>query len=399
MKGMNPRKIVGVAAGTALVGLLVWLLRPSPLLVEAAPVARGPLRATVSAEGRTRVKSLFTVTAPVDGELERILLEPGDSLTDETVIARIRPVASRPLDARSRSEAAATVVAAREAAARAEAVEREAAVGVEHTQSKLTRTQALARSNSVPQAELEHGGHEVLMAKQRHESAQAAVRQARAELARATAIVAPPSGTGSVPVVEVKSPASGQVLRVLRESAGPVAAGTPLLEVGDVSNLEVVADVLSSDAATVRVGASAGVSGWGGSEAIVARVRRVDPAGFTKVSALGLEEQRVRVVLDFGAPPPRGLGHDYRVEVSIVVWEASDVVRISSTALFREGDRWATFVIEDGRARMRTVETGPSDAAMTVVKGGARPGEKVIPQPSDTISDGVRVEILRELPH
>ncbi|HET7542367.1 MAG TPA: HlyD family efflux transporter periplasmic adaptor subunit [Polyangiaceae bacterium] len=390
------RRSIWAAIGLAVIALLVRALRPEPLLVEVAAVTRGTVRSIVSSEGRTRVKALYTVTAPVDGELDRIVFDPGAELNAESVVARIRPIAPRPLDARSRAEAAAAVVAAREGLARAEAAEREAEVGVEHVQSQFARTQKLAESGSTPQADVEHGGHQVLMAQRGLEAAQALVRQARADLARATAVIAPLSENGAVAVVEVKSPVKGQVLRVLRESGGPVATGTPLVEMGDVRDAEIVADLLSSDAALVRPGALATVSGWGGAP-LSAMVRRVDPAGFTKVSALGLEEQRVRTVLDLKEPPPQGLGHDYRVDVAIAVWEGKDVLRLPSTALFRSADKWATFAIRDGRARLIQVETGPSDETSTVITRGLAAGEKVILQPSDAIQDGTRVGILREV--
>jgi HlyD family secretion protein len=395
MAHLKQRRLIGGLLAALAVAGVGWLLRPEAMMVDTAAVRRGSLRATVTGEGRTRVKSLYTVTAAVDGDLERIVLDPGASTQQDAVVARIRPAHSRPLDARSRAEATAAVAAAREAVARAAASEREASVAVEHAQSKLTRSQQLAQSNAVPGAEVEHTGHEVQMAKATLESARAAVREARADLARATAVITPSSG-GSVGAVEVRAPASGRVLRVLRESAGPVAAGTPLLEIGDTGELEITADLLSSDAAAVSPATAATVSGWGGPP-VVARVRRVDPAGFTKISALGLEEQRVRVVLDLLDRPPPGLGHDYRVDVAIVVWEGKDILRIPTTALFRVGPEWATFVMRDGRARLTQVATGLSDATSTVVTNGVVDGEKVIPQPSDAIEDGTRVSVLREL--
>jgi HlyD family secretion protein len=395
MARSRSRRFIWAALAAASVALVAWLLRPEPLMVEAATVTRGPLRATVMSEGRTRVKSLYVVTSPVDGDLERLTLDPGAVVTPETIVARIRPAASRPLDARSRAEAGAAMVAAREAVARAEASEREASVAVEHAESKLARTRKLAQTDSAPQADLEHAGHEAEMAQATLDSARAAVREARADLARANAVLSPASGPAGI-ALEVPSPAAGKILRVLHQNAGPIAAGAPLLEVGDVSALEIVADLLSSDAATVEAGAAAAVSGWGG-QPLAARVRRVDPAGFTKVSALGLEEQRVEVVLDFVERPPPGLGHDYRLELAIVVWQGNDVLRVPTTALFREGARWATFAILDGRARLTTVDTGPSDVTSTVVERGLASGERVIPQPSDAIKDGTRIAILRSL--
>jgi HlyD family secretion protein len=391
------KRTIWIGAGIVAVVSMAWMLRARPLLVEVARVSRGSLTATVSAEGRTRVKELYVVTAPVDGELERVAIEPGVELSQDAIVARIRPVVARPLDARSRAEAAAAVIAAREAVARADATERGAEVAAEHVQSKLARTRQLAASGSVAQAELEHGGHELEGSKQSLESARAAAREARAHLARATALVATTSRSDAANALTVKSPVRSRVLRVLRESAGPVAAGTPLVELGDIGQLEVVADFLSSDAASVRAQASAMLSAWGGEPPLSARVRRVDPAGFTKVSALGLEEQRVRVVLDLTEPPPPGLAHDYRVEVAIAVWEGKDVLRVPSTALFRVGNSWAAFAMRDGRARLTNVQTGPSDATWTVVRSGLAEGETVIPQPSDAIEEGTRVEVLREV--
>ncbi|WP_248360046.1 efflux RND transporter periplasmic adaptor subunit [Anaeromyxobacter oryzae] len=182
----------------------------------------------------------------------------------------------------------------------------------------------------------------------------------------------------------------GRILRVVRESAGPVAAGTPLVEVGDVSRLEVVADLLSSDAARVRVGATGRVTGWGG-KPLAVRVRTIEPAAFTKVSALGLEEQRVHVVLDLAEQPPPELGHDYRVDVTVVVREDKDVLRVPATALFRDRDRWALFKLEGGRARLVPVEIGASDGEWTAVTNGLVEDATVITQPADSIVDGARV--------
>jgi HlyD family secretion protein len=374
----------------ALGAAAAWSLRPQPVPVTTARVERGTLAATVSGEGRTRVQDLYAISAPVDGELERVVVEPGDTVELNGVVADILPAASRPLDPRTRAQASAAVAGARAHLARAEAAEREARVAREHAESVFGRTQALARSGAVAPADAEHAGHEAEIRRRTAEAATAAVREARADLARALAALAlelPRTGQ-SIPV---RAPAAGKILRVLRESAGPVGAGTPLVEVGDITRFELYADLLSSDAAAVRPGARATVTGWGGPRAIAARVRRVDPAAFTKVSSLGLEEQRVNVVLDLTEPPPPGLGHDYRVDVYIVVWEGRGVLRVPSTALFRADGRWAVFVLRDGRARETLVDAGPADGTWTVVNGGVREGEMVITQPADVIADGTRV--------
>jgi HlyD family secretion protein len=389
MKRKRSKPYVWAAALVFGVAGLAWLLRPRPLAVSIEPVTRGSLLATVDSEARTRVKELYVVSAPVGGTLERLEVDSGDSVTAQTVVARILPAASPALDPRSRAEATAAVVAARAAVARAEATEREAKVAVEHADSQLARSKSLSTSGTVPAAEAEHAGHESEIRHRALEAATAAVLQARAELTRARAVVSP--GAAGDDAVEIRAPITGQVLRVLRESAGPVAAGTPLAEIGDTSRLEVVADLLSADAASLRPGAAVTVTEWGGIEPIAARVQRIDPTAFTKVSALGLEEQRVRVVADLLHRKPESLGHDYRVKVAVVRWEGKNVVRVPSTALFRDGNRWAVFAVRDGRAGLTPVEIGLSDRSRTAVASGLAPLDEVITQPSDSIEDGTRV--------
>ena len=383
-----------VWAGIALAGLggVAWSLRPQAIPVRTATSARGDLVVTVSGEGRTRVKELYVVAAPVDGELARVVVHPGDAVEAGAVVAEVRPAVSRPLDPRTRAQASAAVSAARAAVARAEAAEREARAAREHAESLFARTSQLAGKGAAPAADAEHSGHEAQIRRGAAEAAGAATAEARAELARALAALAPRTSAGAA-TVSVPAPAAGRILRVLRESAGPVAVGTPLVEVGDVTRLEVTADLLSSDAALVKPGVSAHMTGWGGVEVIAAHVRRIDPAAFTKVSALGLEEQRVHVVLDLDHPPPAGLGHDYRVEAAVEVWRGGDVVRVPSTALFREGDRWAVFAVRDSRARRALVDVGETDGAWTVVRSGLGEGEVVVTQPSDQIADGTRVVV------
>jgi HlyD family secretion protein len=373
----------------AAMGAFVWTLRPRPIPSTMAVVTRGALVSTVSGEGRTRVRDLFIVAAPVDGELDRISVHPADAIQLDDPVAFIRPATSRPLDPRTRAEASAAAAAARAAVARADASEQEARVALEHATSELETSRRLAQTGAVPSEEVTHRGHEADMRRSALEASTAAAGQTRAELTRALALL----GNGSDPgrPMPVRSPVRGTVLRLARESAGPVAAGAPLLEVGDVTRLEVDADLLSSDAAEVRQGAAGTVTGWGGSNALRARVRRIDPAAFTKVSALGLEEQRVHVILDLTDPPPAGLGHDYRVDVSVVVWQGEGVLRVPSTALFRSGDRWAVFRVTNSRARKVLVELGATDGTSTVVTSGLGGGDEVITQPSDAIDDGTRV--------
>lgn len=389
------RRITWLGVVAVAIAAIVWALRPRPIAVETVAVTRGPVTAAVTGEGRTRVRDLFVVSAPVDGQLQRISLQPGDPVGAGTVIAQIQPIAPRPLDARSRAEARAQVEVARAAVERAIATDQEAAVAVEHADNELARSQKLAQSGAVPRAEAEHAGHESGIRRHAKTAADAAVREARAELIRAQAAVVPTTGPGDA-AVSITAPASGRVLRVLRESAGPVAAGTPLIEIGDVTGLEIRADLLSSDAASVRDGAAATVTSWGGPNPLAARVRRIEPAAFTKISALGLEEQRVHIVLDFVDPLPPGLGHDYRVDLAIVTWSGTSVLRVPSRSLFRVGDRWAVFAIRDGRARQVFVDLGETDGTLTVVSRGLGEGDLVIAQPTDAVVDGADVRMLAQ---
>ena len=389
-KRSHLRRWSWVVLGAALIAGIVWALWPKPVVVETARAVRGPLSATVSGEGRTRVTQLYVVTSPVDGDLERIALKAGAPIAANASLARIWPVAPRPLDPRARADALAAADVARASIARSDATEQEASVALAHAESERARDAKLAASGAIPAAESEHQGHETEIRRRALEAAHAATREARGQLARALAILGPDAASSDAPADVVTSPITGRILRVLRESAGPVAIGTPLVEVGDVTRLEITADLLSSDAAQVRVGAPARVTGWGGTP-LAARVRTIEPAAFTKISALGLEEQRVHVVLDLDQPPPPALGHDYRVDVAVVVWESQDVVRVPATALFREGDRWTVFVVDDGRARVAPVEIGASDGTWTAVTSGLAAGATVIAQPSDSLEDGARV--------
>ena len=304
------------------------------------------------------------------------------------------PVAPRPLDARSRAEALAAVSAARAAIARAEAAEKEAVGALAHAESQLATARTLSSAGAVPPKDFEHAGHEVEIRRQAVEASRAALDVARADLVRAEAAAAVSTDRAVRTATPVHSPTSGRVLRVLRESAGPVAAGTPLVQLGNVGAIEIVADFLTPDAMSVTPGAPATIREWGGSEPLAARVRHVDPGAFTKVSALGLEEQRVPIVLDLVGEPPAAFGNDFHVNVAIVVWTGQRVLTIPSTALFRIGESWGVFVVQDGKAHLTRVTVGRSDEARSVVERGLTEGEEVVVQPSDALQDGSRVAVL-----
>jgi HlyD family secretion protein len=354
------------------------------------------LTATVTADGRSRVKDLYVLAAPVDGSLERIVAEAGDSVPGGSVVARLVPLTPRPLDARTRAEAIAAVSSARASVARAEATQKEAEGALAHAESELATARKLAGEGAAARNSVVHGEHDVEVRLQAVAAARSAVQASRFDLTRAEALVAPTANRFAGPPTLVRSPVAGRLLRVLREDAGPLIAGTPLVEIGNIATLEFVADLLTTDAMTVRAGAAAMIRDWGGKPELAARVRRVEPGAFTKVSALGLEEQRVRVVLDPTAAPPVGFGNDFHVSVSIVTWNGPDVLAVPSSALFRSGADWAVFVMRDGRARLARVTPGPSDGERTVIESGLSEGESVIVQPSDLLRDGTRVKALRK---
>lgn len=369
-----------------LLGLIAAGFWPRPVPVETAPVARGPLRVFLTEEGKTRVKHRYRITAPVSGQLRRITLDPGDEVrAGETVVAVIEPLPPALLDARSRE-----LAAARRAAA-AEQVER-ARAALRFATHELQRFQRLFAEGTVSIQELE-------LAQWRAEAAARELGVAEGALREAEAALAEFGGTtgGTAPVrsiTEVRAPANGCVLRVFEPSARVVSAGTPLLEVGDPADLEVVIEMLSRDGAALAPGTPVELDQWGGPEVLQARVRRVEPAAFTKVSALGVEEQRVNVIADLVSPPEarRGLGDGYRVEARVVIWEADAVVRVPAGALFRRGGDWAAFVVEDGRARLRVVKAGRAGAQEIQVLEGLEPGETVILHPGNRIRDGQRVK-------
>lgn len=381
-------------------GAVAWSFRPRPVAVEAAVIGRGPLATTVEDDGKTRLKARFVVSAPLAGRIARSPWHAGDPIeAGRSVLAAIEPGDPALLDARARTEATARVAAAKASREKAEA-ELERAVA----------THGLARAELERAARLSGGGS---LAREEFDRLDAAERTAAAEvkaktsavriagfdeeLAKAAFVRIQPETSGDAPArLEILSPITGQVLRVFAESEGLVPAGAPLLEVGDPSDLEIVVDVLSSDAVRIREGAPAIVEGWGGEHPLAARVRRVEPTAFTKVSALGIEEQRVFVILDFeGDPKTRpGLGDGFRVEARITVWSAESVLVLPLGALHRSGDRWAVFVVEDGRARCRTIEVGHFGRNTVEVTAGLDAGAAVVLYPGDRVDDGVGV-VLR----
>lgn len=386
-----------VGGGIALIGGLIWALRPQPAEVDSAPILRGPLVVTVDEQGRTRIRERYIVGAPLAGRLQRLELHPGDPVkAGRTVVAAIEPTDPELLDPRARAQAEARVKVAELAVQRSTPLLERARANHELAAVELTRARQLFATQAISHHELDAAEHRESAAAADLRTAQFDRRIADHELAvtRAALIGGDPEG-GQRPArrLEIPSPITGRVLRVMQESATVTGAGAPLIELGNPADLEIVIETLSTDAVRIRPGAKVTVVHWGGDEPLPARVRVIEPAGFTKISALGVEEQRVNVVASFTGPAEArsSLADAFRVEARIVIWEDADVIKVPLGALFRDGDAWAVFVIVDGRAVMRRVEVGQRNGREARIVGGVAPGETVILHPSDRVRDGTAV--------
>ncbi len=376
---------------------LIYAFRPQPVPVDFARVERGPLVVTVDEEGETRVRDVFVLSAPLAGRARRIESEVGDAVVaGETVVVEIEPIDPSFLDVRSKAQAQAAVRTAEAARVLASAELERAQAELAFADAELKRARRLIPKGTISQRRLDEDERTFKTAKANLATAQAALDMRNAELERARAELLSPLETrgqmGGCPCVSVTAPVSGRVLRVHHESAGVVAPGEPLIEIGDPQDLEIVADLLSSDAVKVEAGQRVMIEDWGG-EVLNGRVERVEPYGFTKVSALGIEEQRVNVVIDFTDPPERWqrLGHGYRVEARIVLWEGEDVLKLPLNALFRDGDAWAVFVETEGRADKRRVEPGRQNGLDSEIRTGLQAEERIVLHPSDRVVEGVRL--------
>lgn len=380
------RGILATIVGGALAAVVVAML-PDPVAVDTAAVVRAPLDVEIHADGRTRIRDTFVVSAPLTGELARIDLSPGSRVDAGTVVARIEPPRSPLLDERTRGEMVARLAAAR-------ARERQATTAI--ASAKIARDAASREATRA--ARLEEGGASSKMDRERAElREQLAIQDlATAELAHSAAIAEIDALRStleprarehvSLPVV---APVSGDVLRILRESAGPVMAGTPLLELGDRRQLEVVIDVLSRDAERIVPGMPVELT-TSAPAPLRGQVSTIEPAAFTRVSALGVEEQRVNVVVSLDAPAS-SLGDGYRIDARIILWHSPEVLQVPASALFRSGNRWAVYTVVDGRARIKAVELGHRGRLHTEVTSGLGPGDVVVVHPSDNVEEDVKV--------
>jgi HlyD family secretion protein len=390
------RVIAWIVAGLAVAAILVVLLRPNPVPVDLATVSRGDLQVTLDHEGKTHVRHQYTVSAPVAGRVLRIDLEPGTPVrAGRTVVATFRPAASPLLDARSRRESQAHVQATQASVDQANADLARIHAQRAYADQQLKRTQDMAEQALVTRDALDAALSNARALAESEDAAQSALRTAQHDLEAARAALLPPQpADGGGRDLNILAPVTGVVLQRLHESEAVVPAGEPLMDIADPADLEIIADYLSTDAVQIRPGMPVEITGWGGPKPLRGRVRLVEPYGFMKVSALGVEEQRVNVHIDFEDPHGAWarLGDGYRVETSVIIWQQNDVVKVPTSALFRHGDQWAVYVDDGGRARLRTVDVGERSGLEAQVIKGLQPGERVAVHPPDTLTDGTRIE-------
>jgi HlyD family secretion protein len=374
---------------------LAWVLRPQPVLAETARITRGAFERTVDEQAKTRVREHFVVSTPLAGRVERIALIEGDIVRSGETLAVLHPVEPSLIDARTRSELENRVAAAQAAKERAQVSVIASEAELSQAQADFERSTTLAAQKLVPPAKLEADRLLVALKTQELAAARASVHVAGHEIDVARAALSRASGADQGGAAWfIRSPVEGRIVRVMQISEATVGVGTPLLEIADARNLEVVAEVLTSEAAQLKPGARVDLTNWGGATTLEARLRRIEPLAFTKISALGVEEQRVNVLIDIVSPPSEWttLGEGYRVDAHISAFHSDNVLRVPTGALFRSGEQWTVYrVSADGRARLTRVEIGQRNATDAELLRGLAENDRVIVYPSDAIKDGTRV--------
>ena len=395
------KRILLLAALAAMAGGFTWLMWPQPVQVDVAKAVLGHMQLTVDEEGISRIREVYTVSAPVAGKVARSPREVGDHVVaGVTPVAAIRSADPTMLDARTRLELQAAIEAAKADVEYASAAALQAEKELRFADAELGRTRYLVGKKVMALNALERRQLEADGARQRLESAKAQldVRLHNLEMAQARLLEPASPGNAKPPddcCISLTSPVNGIILRIPVENEQVIQAGTPLVAIGNPFDTEISVDLLSTDAIQVKPGAPAVISGWGGTDELKARVKRVDPAAFTKISALGIEEQRVKAILEITDPPAKwtGLGHEYRVFVHITIWQSENALQIPLSALFRWEGNWAVFKVEDGRAKLTRITAGQINSSHVQVLSGLNAGETVIVHPSDLIADGVQIEL------
>jgi HlyD family secretion protein len=392
-------------AGMALVAMasLTWAFWPRPVDVEVAAVTRGPFETTIDEDAKTRLRDRYVVSAPLAGRLARITLREGDAVDADAVVATLTPVLPPMLDERTLREQQLRVEITEAQAQRAGARVEGAKVALMQTRNELQRSQQLAAQGFVSATKLETDRLAALAAQKELDAANEERHVAGHEIEQARAALMAVRGADRLGArsFALRAPTAGRVLRIAQPSEAAVLLGTPLLELGDTQRLEVVAELLTADALLARPGSRVLIERWGGNGALEGRVRLVEPSAFTKVSALGVEEQRVKVLIDIASPPEqwRALGDGFRVGVRIVTMALEDAVKVPVGAVFPvpqgEADRaagMAVFAVEQGRARFVPVQVGARNGSDAWVRAGLKPGAEVIVYPGAAVKDGVRVK-------
>lgn len=405
MGGLKSRTSVIAAAGAVILIFMLYAFWPRAMNVDLGAAARAPMTVTINEEAKTRVRDAYVVSTPVAGRLLRVEVEPGDAVeAGTTVIARLTPTNPAVLDVRTEEQARAAVEAAEAALLLAQAEMRRAAADRDYARSDVERKRQLRETDTVSQAALDQAERAWRSADAALDTARAGVSMREADLENARAMLMTPSeaedktmSTNPHPreSVPLRAPISGRILRVMQESETVVPAGAPILEIGDpLGDLEIVAELLSTDAVKVSPGDRVIIEKWGGEPPLEGVVEKIEPWGFTKFSALGVEEQRVNTIINFTGEETmrKRLGHGFRVEVKVVIWEDENALTIPSSAIFREGDQWAVFKVQNGRARLTEIEIGRNNGVEADIVSGLSEGDQIILYPGSRVSDGARVK-------
>lgn len=384
--------IVSLVAAAVVLAIAYGFL-PAPVASEITAAFRGPLMVTVEEEGRTRVVDRFVVSAPVAGYMRRIELDAGDAVKKGQTVAKLEPLRSETLDPRSRAAARAAALAAESALKSAEENLGASTADAEFARARFERTRKLYEEGFAPQNTLDQATSDARRTEAVRLSAEAAVKTARHELQRARAALGYSGAEDPSSIVAVRTPVAGKVLKVWKESAGVVAPGEPLIDIGDPERIEVKVEVLSADAVKLAPGTPVLFERWGGEEPLAGVVKVVEPSGFTKISSLGVEEQRVNVIADITSPLDKRqwVGDGFRVDARFVLWEGNDVVQVPANSLFRKDGGRAVFAVRNGRARVQMVKVGHANGINAEILSGLAVGDEVIAHPDESIRDGTRV--------
>ncbi|MCG8345950.1 MAG: efflux RND transporter periplasmic adaptor subunit [Chlorobiales bacterium] len=385
MKFSKTQRIAAIA-GVVVAGILIFVMKPSPLQVDAEAVHVAELTVTLDGEGMTRVRNGFTVASPVNGRVERIRLDEGDVLQKNSPVARVTPP---PLNSREFEEAEARTRSAEAVLGAARAGERQVKVDLEQATRKYSRYSNLYKQGAVSAETFENVKTAWEVLQKEHQVALKNVESARYELKAARSLIVK-SDSGNT--IDVLAPDSGKVLRIYEKSERVVPAGTPLVEVGDPDDIEVVIDVLSSDAVRVEPGMSVLVEEWGGGAALSGVVRIVEPAAFTKISALGIEEKRVNIIIDLEKPEAR-LGDNYRVQARVILWQEDDILQVPVSSIFRGEEGWNVFIVKGDKAERQALQIGKRGAYYAEVIEGLAEGDMVVLHPTNDLEDGMRVKV------